>query len=90
MAPRVTVVIPNWNTRKFLEPCLNSLRRQTFRDFETILVDSASTDGSVGFVEAHFPEVKVVTLPENRGFSCEGYAGVGDSGSEFVALLINY
>ena len=89
MAPRVTVVIPNWNTRKFLGPCLESLRRQTFRDFETVLVDSASTDGSVGFVETHFPEVRTVTLPENRGFSGAVNAGIGASGSEFVALLNN-
>ena len=89
MAPRVTVVIPNWNTRKFLGPCLGSLRRQTFGDFEIVLVDSASTDGSVNFVETHFPEVKVVALPENRGFSGAVNAGIGASGAEFVALLNN-
>ena len=89
MAPRVTVVIPNWNTREFLGPCLKSLRRQTFRDFETVLVDSASTDGSVGFVETHFPEVRTVALPENRGFSGAANAGIGASGAEFVVLLNN-
>ena len=89
MAPRVTVVIPNWNTREFLEPCLQSLRRQTFRDFETVLVDSASADGSVGFVGENFPEVRVVALPENRGFSGAVNAGIGASGAEFVVLLNN-
>ncbi len=89
MAPRVAIVIPNWNTRRFLEPCLESLRRQTFGDFETVVVDSASTDGSVGFVEENFPEVRVVALSENRGFSGAVNAGIEASDAEFVTLLNN-
>ncbi len=89
MTPRVTVVVPNWNTREYLGPCLESLRRQTFRDFETVLVDSASTDGSVGFVEQNFPEVRTVILLENRGFSGAVNAGIEASDSEFVVLLNN-
>lgn len=87
--PRVTVVVPNWNTREFLGPCLRSLRRQTFRDFETVLVDSASTDGSVGFVNENFPAVRTVALPENRGFSGAVNAGIGASAAELVVLLNN-
>ncbi len=83
------VVIPNWNTRAFLGPCLESLRRQTFRDFETLVVDSASTDGSVGFVEERFPEVRVLALPENRGFSGAVNAGIEASAADLVVLLNN-
>jgi GT2 family glycosyltransferase len=83
------VVIPNWNTREFLGPCLESLRRQTFRDFETLVVDSASTDGSVGFVEENFPEVKTLALPENRGFSGAVNAGIGASTADLIVLLNN-
>ena len=89
MSPRVTVVIPNWNTRKFLGPCLTSLRQQTFEDFETILVDSASKDGSLDFITENFPEVKPVALRENRGFSGAVNAGIRESGTEFVVLLNN-
>ena len=89
MAPRVAVVIPNWNTREFLGPCLRSLRGQTFRDFETILVDSASTDGSVEYIRENFPEVRTVALPENRGFSGAVNAGIEDSGAGLVVLLNN-
>ncbi|HKH11921.1 MAG TPA: glycosyltransferase family 2 protein [Rubrobacter sp.] len=89
MSPRVAVVIPNWNTREFLGPCLESLRRQTFRDFETVVVDSASTDGSVGFVEENFPEVRTLALPGNRGFSGAVNAGIRASDAELVALLNN-
>jgi GT2 family glycosyltransferase len=89
LSPRVAVVIPNWNTRAFLGPCLESLRRQTFRDFETVVVDSASTDGSVGFVEENFPEVRTLALPENRGFSGAVNAGIEASDAELVVLLNN-
>ena len=89
MSRRVTVVIPNWNTKRFLGPCLNSLRRQTYEDFEVVLVDSASTDDSLAFMAENFPEVKVIALGENRGFSGAVNAGIKTSQAEFVALLNN-
>lgn len=89
VAPRVTVVIPNWNTRRFLGPCLGSLRRQAFGDFETVLVDSGSTDDSLDFVAKNLPEVRTVALGENRGFSGAVNAGIKASGAEFVVLLNN-
>jgi GT2 family glycosyltransferase len=82
-------VIPNWNGERFLKACLSSLREQSFEDFETILVDNASTDGSLQLVERDFPEVRVISLRENRGFSAAVNAGIRSSGTEFVALLNN-
>src|SRR5215216_3408564 len=85
---RVAVVIPNWNGERFLNTCLNALRRQSFRDFETDLVDNDSTDDSVGFVAHDFPEVRILSLEENRGFSAAVNAGIVASGAqEYVALL---
>jgi GT2 family glycosyltransferase len=89
VSPRVTVVIPNWNGERFLEICLGSLRTQTFRDFKTLLVDNGSSDGSVAFVEENFPEVRVVRLPENLGFSAAVNAGIKASKADLVALLNN-
>ncbi len=89
MAPRLTVVIPNWNGERFLSTCLSSLRRQTYRDFETVIVDNGSSDGSVEFVRRDFPELRVIPLPENRGFSGAVNAGIMASDAEYVALLNN-
>ncbi|MBA3473410.1 MAG: glycosyltransferase family 2 protein [Rubrobacter sp.] len=89
MSPRVTVVIPNWNGERFLDLCLASLRRQSFGDFETVLVDNGSTDASVDFVERNFPEVRVIALNDNRGFSAAVNAGIRASKAEYVALLNN-
>ena len=88
-SPRITVVVPNWNGERFLNLCLTSLRRQSFEDFETILVDNGSTDASVDFTERNFPEVRVISLGDNRGFSAAVNAGIRASEAEYVALLNN-
>lgn len=82
-------MIPNWNGEHFLELCLSSLKRQSFEDFETILVDNGSTDGSLGLIARDFPEVGVVSLDENLGFSAAANAGIKASDAELVALLNN-
>jgi GT2 family glycosyltransferase len=89
MPPKVTVVIPNWNGERFLTTCLTSLRHQSFEDFETVVVDNGSTDGSLGLLERDFSEVRVLPLGENRGFSAAVNAGIRASGAEHVALLNN-
>ncbi len=87
--PRVTVVIPNWNGERFLRLCLGSLQDQSFRAFETIVVDNGSVDGSIAFVKEQFPEVHVVPLGENRGIAAAFNAGIEASTGEYVVLLNN-
>lgn len=65
----VSVVIPNFNGMAYLDGVLSSLERQTIRNFEVILVDNGSTDGSCAFVSAEYPWVHMIQLPENYGFS---------------------
>lgn len=89
MPHRVTVIVPNWNGDRFLKMCLTSLREQTFEGFETILVDNGSTDDSVAFVKTKFPEVRVVSLRDNRGFSAAANAGIRTSDTELIVLLNN-
>src|SRR3712207_953177 len=86
---RATILIPNWNGQRFLELCLTSLRNQSFQDFETILMDNGSTDDSVDFAARNFPEVQVIPLEDNLGFSAAVNAGIRASRAEYVALLNN-
>ena len=88
-APRVSVIIPHWNGCHHLAGCLNALRRQTLADHEVILVDNGSTDGSQVYVREHFPEVRLIELGSNRGFTGAGNAGYAASRGEFVCLLNN-
>ena len=89
MALTASVVIPNWNGRNFLAPCLDALERQTRSDFEVIVVDNASTDDSVELVESRFPLVQVIRLPENRGFAAAMNEGIRRAPGPYVAFLNN-
>ncbi len=89
MPGSASVVVPNWNGLNVLDTCLGSLRKQSFAGFQTVLVDNGSTDGSAGYVARNFPEVRVVSLGENRGFSAAVNAGIKASDTELVVLLNN-
>jgi GT2 family glycosyltransferase len=89
MAPIVSIIIPNWNGRHHLQACLSSLRHQTFTDFEVLLVDNNSTDGSQEFVSDHFPEVRLIALDRNLGFTGGSNAGYEAANGEYIILLNN-
>ncbi len=88
-SPRVSVIIPHWNGREHLAVCLGALRRQTWADHEVLLVDNGSTDGSQAYVRHAFPDVRLVELGENRGFTGACNAGYAAARGEFVLLLNN-
>jgi GT2 family glycosyltransferase len=87
----ISVVVVNWNGKKYLETCLGSLFNQSLNkeEYEVILVDNASTDGSVKFVKENFPLVRVIELNENVGFSKGNNIGVSNSIGELIAFLNN-
>jgi GT2 family glycosyltransferase len=87
--PRVAVVVPSWNGREHLDQVLESLAEQRYRDFETIVVDNGSTDGSVAHLAEAWPDVRVVALDDNRGFAAAVNVGIESSTAEFVALVNN-
>src|SRR3989344_2413669 len=63
------VIIVNWNGKHLLKDCLPSLKKQTYKHFETIVVDNDSSDGSVAFVKKKFPWVTVLKMDKNTGFT---------------------
>jgi GT2 family glycosyltransferase len=85
----ISVVITNYNGRRYLPDCLSSLADQTYRDFETILVDNASTDGSVEFVEENYPMVRIIRNRENLGFAGGTNAGIRAARGEYILTLNN-
>jgi GT2 family glycosyltransferase len=88
-APECSVIVVNWNGRHLLGPCLDSLRAQTFRDFEIILVDNASTDGSPQWVAGSYPEVRLLVQSTNLGFAGGTNAGLAAARGQFLVLLNN-
>lgn len=87
--PLVSIVIPNFNGKAHLGTCLSSLQNLTYRNFEIILVDNGSTDGSTEFVKVNYPNVKVLFNHKNLGFAEGCNVGMRNSKGEYVALLNN-
>ncbi len=85
----LSIVIPNWNGAKFLPTCLDSLLKQTYTNVEVIVVDNASQDGSQALLQQDYAWVRLMELPENRGFTGACNAGILAAQGEYVALLNN-
>lgn len=84
-----TIVIPNYNGMKYIQTCLESLYQGTTKDIEVIVVDNASTDGSMELVRDKFPQVRLMVNQENTGFSHAVNQGIRASGTPYVILLNN-
>lgn len=70
--PKVAIVILNWNGQNFLQQFLPSVLRSTYPHHEVIVADNGSTDHSISFLQAHYPQVRLIRLPRNYGFA-RGY-----------------
>ncbi|MGB8645866.1 MAG: glycosyltransferase family 2 protein [Anaerolineae bacterium] len=88
-SPRVSVIIPNWNGAHLLPACLDSLTRQTYPNFETLVVDNASTDSSRELLARDYAPVRVVALDSNRMFAGGVNAGIRAAEGEILVLLNN-
>src|SRR5688572_15333531 len=70
--PKVAIVILNWNGQSYLEKFLPSVLATAYENFEVIVSDNGSTDGSVSFLQNKFPQVQLIRLDKNYGFA-KGY-----------------
>lgn len=84
-----SIVIPNWNGKHFLQTCLDSLRAQTHGHLEVIIVDNASSDGSQDYIKTNYPEVILIELRENQGFTGACNIGMESATGEIISLLNN-
>jgi GT2 family glycosyltransferase len=89
--PRATVAIVNWNGRHLLETCLPSVFALDYpRDeLECVVVDNGSTDGSLVWLHAFWPQVRVVAHPDNRGFAAGANDAAEAASGQVVAFLNN-
>ncbi|SKB76715.1 hypothetical protein SAMN06296386_10545 [Lachnospiraceae bacterium] len=86
---QVTVIIPNYKGADCIRPCLDSLRKQDFMEYDLIVVDNHSDDGSDDIVEKEYPEAKLIRLADNFGFSRAVNEGIKASKTPYVLLLNN-
>ena len=70
--PRVAIVILNWNGKHFLQKYLPSIINSTYQNIELVIADNGSTDGSINFLNEHYPLIRVIPFKMNHGFA-KGY-----------------
>ncbi|MEG7530370.1 MAG: glycosyltransferase family 2 protein [Hungatella sp.] len=87
MNKSVTIVIPNYNGLHFMEPCFRALKAQTSGDFEILVVDNGSVDGSAEWLVEH--QIPAIFLKENTGFSGAVNVGIRAATTPYVLLLNN-
>jgi GT2 family glycosyltransferase len=88
----VSVIVLNWNGKRFLDACLGSLLRQNCLSYEILLVDNGSSDGSVEYVRDRFgkdPRLRIITLGKNFGFSKGNNIGTRHANGKYVIILNN-
>lgn len=86
---KLSIVIPSWNGLELLKICLPSLIKQTFKDFEVIIVDNGSGDDSVKYIQKNFPSFKIIKLPKNIGFAGAVNRGIKKAFGKYIILLNN-
>ncbi len=85
----VSAIIVNWNGKRMLADCLDALHRQTRPADEILVVDNGSSDGSQALIRERYPDVRLVELDDNRGFSIANNIGIQQARGDYVALLNN-
>jgi len=87
LTPKITVVVVNFNGGAYLAKCVESLLRQTFPNFEAIIVDNASTDGSIETLERLPANCRIIKSATNLGFAAANNLAAREGRGEWLALL---
>ena len=84
---KVSVVIPTYNRRNFIQQAIESVLNQTYKDYEIIIVDDASTDGTTDWLTTTYPDIKVISLTKNCGAPRARNEGIRAAKGDIVAFL---
>ena len=90
--PSVTVIVLNWNGKDLTIECLESLKQVNYSNFNILVVDNGSTDGSVELLKEKFSEVSILVLEKNLGYAGgnnRGFDSLKHDQPEFVIFLNN-
>lgn len=87
--PFCSVLVLNYNGKEHLQDCLSSLEKQTYKNFETVLVDNASQDDSIDFVKENFPHIKIVKNSVNSGTAGGFNFGAKQRNAEYLLFMGN-
>lgn len=85
---KLSNIIVSWNAKEYLDECLRSIDENAPHDeFETIVVDNASTDGAPNLVTTKYPRVRLIRNTENLGFAKANNRGIEKSSGQYICLI---
>jgi hypothetical protein len=87
--PEVTIMVLNYNGKEHIDRCLDSIFKMDYPQFNVVVIDNASNDGSVDFVKERYPQVKTLEYPKNHGFAKAYNIALQETRSQFVVLINN-
>jgi hypothetical protein len=85
--PKVSIIIVNTNELHHLTNCLPSIKNQTYPNYEVLIVDNVSNDGSVEYIQEEYPEFKLIRNSQNIGYAGANNAGFSCAGGKIIAVL---
>ena len=88
-SPKVSIIIVNYNGKELLQKCLDSLLKVNYNNFEIILVDNNSTDGSIEFITKNYPSLIIIKLDSNKGFAEPNNVAAKISKGKYLLFLNN-
>lgn len=86
---KVSIIVVNWNGKQFLKDCLLSLKRIDYSNYEVVVVDNASTDGSQTYVKRFYSWVRLIEAKENLGYVGGNNLGIAKTNGEYIFILNN-
>lgn len=89
MIPKVTILIPNYNGKKWLKQLLPTIEKSTYPNYEILVVNNGSTDDSAKFLKENYPQVRTIEIKKNRGYAGANNFGVKYAKGKYVLFLNN-
>lgn len=83
----VSIIIVNWNGKEYITQCLEAVFKQTYKNFEVIVIDNGSRDGSDQLIKSYGLQIQLIRNSTNVGFSKANNQGIKRSKGEFILLL---
>lgn len=87
--PLVSVIVLNYNGKRFLDDCFQSLQKVEYPNFEVVMVDNKSTDDSMEYVKRNYKWVRLIQAPSDDGFASGNNIGIRNTAGDYVLLLSN-
>ena len=87
---KVSIVLVNYNGKKFIKNCIESIKEQTYNNISFVIVDNGSLDDSVEYLKTSYPAIPVIACKQNLGFAKGNNIGISyalEAGAEYILLL---